>query len=229
MELNSENLVLLDDLLIQAYGPRPWRSHGSALDILILTVLTQATNDLNSHRVFKELKVRFPNWDEVLDASPEDLIPILKAGGLAQQKAARIQGILGELMEEKGEFSLEFLKDWQPLEAFDYLLGFKGVGPKTAACTLLFAWNMQVFPVDTHIHRISKRLGLVDEGTNAVKTRDLWQGALPTGRAYSLHVGLIEHGRRTCVARNPKCFHCNLTSICDFFKERRAAEDHRRS
>ncbi len=220
MELTRENLIKLDELLNEAYGKRGYKSEGSALDILIRTVLTQATNDKNAYKAFDALKEAFPTWEEVLDASIEDIAIPLKIGGLAYQKAQRIKGILQKLKEDNHELSLDFLEDQDLEDAFKYLTGFHGVGPKTAACTLLFTWCMDVFPVDTHIHRLSRRIGLVNEKATAVQTQKVWQEAIPPGRTYSLHVGLIEHGRKVCRARNPLCHECNLTEVCDYFLNR---------
>lgn len=217
MKLTEENLIKLDELLDEAYGQRIWEPKGTALDNLLLTVLTQATNDRNSHKAFQALKKAFPTWEEVIEAPLGRVVDLLRECGLAHQKALRMKGILRGLKDERGELSLDFLGEMNPEDAFNYLMRFKGVGPKTAACTLLFTWGMDVFPVDTHIHRISKRLGLVDGRASAIQTQERWQVVLPPGRAYSLHVGLIEHGRKVCVARNPVCYECRLTGVCDYF------------
>ncbi|NPV69296.1 MAG: endonuclease III [Firmicutes bacterium] len=194
---------------------------GDPLDVLILTLLSQATNDRNSGRAFRRLKQRFPTWDRVLEASEAEIEEAIRVGGLARQKAARIKGILRAVLERTGSFSLEFLRDWDTDAVWEYLTSLEGVGPKTAACVALFSLGRPAFPVDTHILRVSKRLGLVDEKASAEKAQEHLQKTIPPEMSMDLHLGLIEHGRRTCRPSKPGCHECRLRTAC----RRPAVED----
>jgi endonuclease-3 len=186
------------------------------VDVLIQTILSQNTSDTNSHRAFKNLRDRFPQWDDVVAARPAEIENAIRTGGLAKIKAHRIKNILSRIKSEWKTVSLDFLCAMSPEQARAVLAGFKGVGPKTAHCVLLFGCAMDVFPVDTHILRISKRIGLIHESASLERAHELWSEFLPPGLAYPLHINLIEHGRRTCRARNPRCCECCLGDLCCF-------------
>lgn len=201
--------------LERVYGPRPWRRHGrSALDALIGTILSQHTSDANSNAAFAGLRRAFPSWDACLDAHPRALEMAIRCGGLARQKTRNIRSILATLRAERGRLSLEFLGRRPTAQALDYLRGLPGVGPKTAACVLLFYWGRPVFPVDTHIHRIARRMGLIPETATAAEAHEILGDHCPPGLVYPLHVLLIEHGRRVCRARGPSCGSCALRDLC---------------
>ncbi len=189
-------------------------SNGDPLETLILTILSQATNDKNSGRAFRELKARFPAWEMVMNASEGEIEDAIREGGLAKQKAARIKAILQRVHREWGCVSLDHLREWDTGRVMDYLSSFEGVGPKTAACVLLFALGRPAFPVDTHILRVSRRLGLVREKDSAEKAQELLQEKIPPEMTMDLHLGLIEHGRRTCRPGNPRCSTCSLRRFC---------------
>lgn len=186
------------------------------LDTLVITILSQATSDSNCRRAFLELRSRFPSWEEVLAAPVEEVERAISVGGLAGQKAPRIQEILRRLDREQGRPSLEFLRDWPPRKARDYLASLPGVGPKTAACVLLFALDMPAFPVDTHILRVARRLGLVDDRAGAAATQRELEEVVPPDVAYPLHLNLIEHGRKFCRPQDPRCQACPLGQECRY-------------
>ncbi len=196
---------------------------GNILDTLILTILSQATNDRNSARAYSDLKAAFPGWEAALRAPAGQLAGAIRHGGLADQKAPRIQGILARIQADQGRLDLEFLRDWPPEKAFEYLTSFDGVGPKTAACTLLFAAGHPFFPVDTHILRIAHRMGLVPPKSTAEAAQRQLQVEIPTDLHYRLHVNLIEHGRAVCHPRNPGCPECVLRESCHWGRGRSMA------
>ncbi len=186
------------------------------LDELIGTMLSQNTTDANSSRAFAELKKRFPTWQAALEANSSQLASAIRIGGLAKQKAPRIQRILKELKKTTGKLSLEFLSAMTTAQAMQYLQGFTGVGSKTAACVLMFGLGREVCPVDTHIHRILNRLGILST-KNADETFTSLQPLVPKGKSYSLHINLIRHGKAICKARHPLCERCSLAESCKYF------------
>jgi len=207
-------------LLEAEYGERHWRSHANPLDELIATVLSQHTSDINTARAFASLKDRFADWDSVLVAPVDLVADAIRCGGLAEQKAPRIQGILRAIQTERQSLDLDQLRS-MPLDAArGWLLRLHGVGPKTAACVLLFSLGRPALPVDTHVHRVSKRLGLIGPKVSA----DAAHSALEAGlggdrdRVYSFHLTMIAHGRAVCTARRPYCERCPLTEHCDYFR-----------
>jgi len=186
------------------------------LDVLVFAILSQNTSDANARQAFDRLKEAFPTWEAVRDAPVEEVEEAIAVGGLAPTKAPRIQRILARLSADTGRCSLDFLAAMNTGEAMQYLTGLKGVGPKTAACVMLFALERPVLPVDTHILRISRRLGLVRPGAGAVEAQCLLQDACPPECVLPLHVYLIQHGRRVCKARNPDCGRCPFEEGCRF-------------
>lgn len=200
--------------LRRCYGPRPWVCFGEPVPVLVETILSQNTNDANSSEGFRRLSRHFRSWNKVADAPVDEVAKCIRISGLSEQKAPRIQAILRQLRQERGKIELGFLKEMTPQAAFDYLLSFKGVGPKTAQCVLLFSLNMPVFPVDTHIHRIAIRLGVLSKGTPADRAHERLLPLIPPADRYAMHVLLIEHGRRTCTARSPRCAWCDLIDLC---------------
>ncbi|HRU06115.1 MAG TPA: endonuclease III, partial [Candidatus Brocadiia bacterium] len=187
---------------------------GLPLDQLIATVLSQHTNDANSGRAFRELKRRFPRWELAAAAQPADIKDAIRTAGLAGAKSRSILRILAQVKADWGRYSLAKLKTQPPKDARQYLLSLPGVGPKTAACTLLFSFGMPVFPVDTHILRVTKRLGLLPPGATAEQAHDLLGQAAPHELCYPLHILIIWHGRRVCRARKPECGRCVLSDRC---------------
>ena len=196
------------------YGPVEPPEQGPVLDELILTILSQNTSDTNSGAAFDELQRRFASWDAVRRAPAARIARAIRQAGLSQQKAPRIKAILQQIHDERGELSLDFLGSMPTPEAVDYLRRFPGVGPKTVACVLLFACRMPVLPVDTHVHRASRRLGLIGPRTDAVKAHEELAQLVPPRLVLDFHIQLIRHGRTLCVARDPKCEDCPLLDLC---------------
>jgi len=184
------------------------------LDELIATILAQNTTDANSDAAFDQLVRQFATWDAVRRAPVAAIAKAIRTAGLQQQKAARIKRILHTLQQRHGSLSLEFLRTQPAAAAFTYLRSFLGVGPKTAACVLLFACRQPVLPVDTHVHRLSMRLGLVPPRTTAEKAHGLLARWVPARHVLEFHVLLIRHGRQVCHARRPRCADCPLLDMC---------------
>ena len=212
-------------LLERAYGKRPWRQWGDPVSVLVETILSQNTSDANSSAGYRQLRRRFRSWPAVAAAPVGEIEKCIRVSGLSRIKAPRIQGILRRIRQDRGKISLDFLRRMTPADATNYLCSFKGIGPKTAACTLLFSLQMPVFPVDTHILRIAKRLGLVPARATAEDVQETLTPRIPPARRYSMHVLLIEHGRRTCRARSPRCPWCPLLPICPHGRKRAQAEE----
>lgn len=196
------------------YGPRPWRRWGKALDGLIGTVLSQHTSDVNSAAAYRSLRRAFRTWTAVMNAPTRDVERAIRSGGLARQKTRCIQAILRAIKADRGRLSLDFLADWPLNRASEYLLALPGVGPKTAACVLLFNLGKPALPVDTHVHRLARRLELIPSETTAEQAHGLLGAACPPKLVYPLHILLIRHGREICRARKPRCDECPLADCC---------------
>jgi endonuclease-3 len=190
------------------------------VSVLIDTILSQSTSAANSDAGFKRLRRRFRSWNQVASAPVEEVERAIRVSGLSRQKAPRIQAILRRLEVDRGRIDLQFLADLDEQAAYDYLTSFPGVGPKTACCTLLFAFGKAVFPVDTHIHRIARRLGLIGPRASAEQAHDLIKPMIAPKHRYAMHVLLIEHGRKTCRAINPRCRECPLLEMCPYGQQR---------
>ncbi len=203
--------------LERAYGvPENRWTDWDVLDMLVAVILSQATSDANSDRTYDALKKRFPTWDAVLRAREQTLVETIRLGGLANQKAAVIRGLLREVRERHGSFDLSFLRGLPAAEAVAYLASFRGVGPKTAACTLLFACATEVFPLDTHIFRVLRRVGLIPPKCSDQFAHEVMDRLVPAGKFYSFHVNLIRHGRKLCRPRDPVCERCPIVEYCDY-------------
>jgi len=200
--------------LLEHYGEPAWDDRYAPLDELIGTILSQHTSDLNSERAFEQLKCRFPNWEAVRDAPLDDVIDAIRSGGLAVVKAQRIQAVLEALSANDGQVGLPDLRRIPPGQAVEFLTTLPGVGRKTAACVLLFGSHVPAIPVDTHVHRVNLRLGLVPPRTTPDATTDFLESALPKRDYYAFHVNLIHLGREICKAPRPRCEICPLRSRC---------------
>jgi endonuclease III len=205
-------VTLLDD----AYGRPHLTPRFPPLDELIYTVLSQNTADVNTDRSFAALKERFATWSAVRDAPVDEIESAIALGGLAHTKAPRIKAILRALSESGGEPGLERLDAMADAEAQTFLVSLPGVGPKTAACVLLFSLGRPLMPVDTHVHRLARRLDLIDAGVGADAAHEVLTGLAGPGAAeiYAAHVDLVRHGRRVCRARRPACDRCPLAGLC---------------
>ena len=193
----------------------PWRAHGDPVAELVLTLLSQNTSDTNSGRAYQSLVARFPDWDAVLAAPDGEIEAAIRIGGLAKTKAPRLKALLAELRERWGdEWDASQLKTLPLPEAKAWLTSLPGVGPKTAACVLLFALKRPALPVDTHVHRVCQRLGLINEKTGAAAAHELLESQVSREQVYPFHVALIRHGRRVCKAGRPLCEQCVLSDRC---------------
>lgn len=208
--------------LEEEYGRPAPRRKLRPLDELILTILSQHTSDANSSRAFQSLRERFESWEAVRDADPEAIAEAIKSGGLARIKAARIKELLQRLSAERGSLDLDFLGKMELGDARAFLLEMEGVGPKTAACVLLFSCDLPAFPVDTHIHRVARRIGLIGPTTSAEDAHQILESVVSPEEVYPFHVNLILHGRRVCKAQRPRCETCVLAPRCDYFAGRQA-------
>lgn len=196
------------------YGEPELRTHGDPMTELILTILSQNTSDTNSGRAFMRLISRFPTWESLMAADPAEIEKEIAVGGLAKIKTPRIQKIVEEVWGRRGSFDLAFLGEMPLEESKDWLRSLPGVGPKTVACVLMFALGKPALPVDTHVHRVSQRLGLVPAKATAEKSHDILEAMLAPDEVYPFHISLIKHGRRMCHAQRPKCGECPLLDRC---------------
>ncbi|MFU8826791.1 MAG: endonuclease III domain-containing protein [Brevefilum sp.] len=203
--------------LIEAYGLPVWRPALPAVDELVSTILSQNTNDTNRDVAFNSLKEAFPEWEAVMQANPGEVVEAIRTAGLANQKGPRIQKALREIADHtQGELSLEFLRDMPKEAARAWLTGVKGVGPKTAAIVLLFSLGIPAFPVDTHIYRVSGRMGIRPAQLSVEKTHDYLEAVIPEDAYYDLHLNLIRLGREVCGARKWQCYRCPVEDLCAF-------------
>jgi endonuclease III len=190
------------------------------LDELVATILSQHTSDRNSERAFASLRQRFPAWEDVLAAPVDVVADAIRMGGIADQKAVRIQRILAIVAEREGRLDLSRLHELDDSAVEAYLTSLPGVGLKTAACVLTFSMGRAAFPVDTHVHRVAVRLGWVPAAANAARAHDLLRELVPPDIRYDLHLALIEHGRRVCAARRPACEVCVICRHCAYGRSR---------
>jgi len=204
--------------LNETFGMPTWRSPLPPIDELISTILSQNTNDSNRDRAFGSLKERFPSWEAVRDADPGSVISCIKSAGLANQKGPRIQAVLQEITRERGRLDLAFLKELPVEEARLWLMKSKGVGPKTAAIVLLFSLGRPAFPVDTHIYRVTGRIGLRPAKMTVENTHPHLERVFPPYTYPAAHLNLIRLGRETCVSRNPDCPRCPIQHLCEYWR-----------
>ncbi len=201
-------------LLEREYGVRRWQRHRDPLSELILTILSQNTSDNNTQRAFSALVAEFGNWEAVADGDVEQIAHAIRCGGLSRIKAVRIKTILKRILQERSSLDLKFLSQMPFPEAKAWLRRLPGVGPKTASCVLLFSLGMPVLPVDTHLYRVAKRLGLINSNVSVERAHEILGGLVPQESIYGFHLNMVEHGRRVCRARKPKCEECILAEGC---------------
>ena len=202
------------DYLGAQYGPAQWHVRYSPAEELVYTILSQHTSDLNSERAFTNLMSVFDSLDAVADAPVEAIEEAIRRGGLAKQKAPRIKNVLNQIRDEIGSFDLSFLAEMPLDEAKAWLKRLNGIGPKTAAIVLCFSLGLPAMPVDTHIFRVSKRLGLIGEKVNADKAHDILEPMVEAQDVFAFHMYLIQHGRQVCKAQRPLCGECALAWGC---------------
>jgi len=223
VKLMRRRALAVHQRLLGAYGEPRWRNPMPPIDELVSTILSQNTNDLNRDRAFTALRQAFPTWEAVRDAPARSISRAIRPAGLANLKGPRIKAVLRAITKERGSLDLGFLRRMSPEQAMTWLMRFKGVGRKTASIVLLFSLGMPAFPVDTHIYRLSGRLGLRPEGASLEQTHDLLAQAFPPEAYYSAHLNLIRHGREVCHARNPVCAECILHRRCPYGRSSREA------
>ncbi len=202
--------------LLAFYGQPLWRNPLPALDELVSTILSQNTNDNNRDRAFERLRQHFPTWEQVRDSPLGEVIAAIRPAGLANQKGARIQEVLRQVTAERGSLDLTFLAEMPVEEARQWLLKFKGVGPKTAAIVLCFSLGKPAFPVDTHIYRVTGRIGLRPPGMDVEAAHPYLESLFPTDTYYTSHLNLIQLGREICQARRANCPACPLQLVCNY-------------
>ncbi len=208
----------IHEKLIESYGKPENTTNTDPVASLVNTILSQNTNDQNRDVAYRQLRDRYPTWEAVRDAPTEGIVAAIRPAGLGPSKGPRIQQALQRITEERGEITLDFLRDMPLEEARNWLLDIKGVGPKTAAIVLLFAMNRPAFPVDTHVHRVTKRLGLIPDNASREQAHEILEDMLPETIYYPFHLNLIRHGRRICEARSPKCERCPLQDSCVYYQ-----------
>jgi endonuclease III len=217
MDTSQKNLAQeVQRRLLIRYGHPDWGNPVPPLDELVSTILSQNTNDQNRDAAYRSLRSRFPTWEAVCGAPVQSVVDAIRVAGLANQKGPRIQAILQKILTEQGVLDLAFLRQLPPKEVHQWLLNLDGVGPKTAAIVMLFSLGMPMFPVDTHIYRVSGRLGLRPAEMTVEQTHDHLGSLFPVEAYAPVHLNLIHLGRELCSARQPKCSICPLVDICDF-------------
>jgi len=210
----QEKMRQILDLLRGEYSVPKWQPRSDPVSVLVQTILSQNTSDANSRGAFQSLLVSFNNWGEVVDADVEAIARCIRCGGLGRIKAQRIKQALGEIVRRRGRLELDFLSQLTPSDAEDWLQKLPGIGLKTARCILLFSLGMPALPVDTHILRVAKRLGLVSPKVSLREAHCALGEIVPPMDAYQFHILVIEHGRKICQARHPHCQDCVLKKIC---------------
>ncbi len=213
-----DKAVKVQEMLLDYYGEPEWRTPLSPVDELVSTILSQNTNDVNRDRAFANLRGHFSTWESVRDADVNEIIEAIRPAGLANQKGPRIQQVLQEITRQRGGLDLDFLAEMSFEEARNWLMGFKGVGPKTAAIVLLFSYSRPAFPVDTHIYRVTGRLGLLPEKMSVEQAHDHLTALFPPKAYKAAHLNLIRLGREICHAHKPKCPVCPLKSVCNYYR-----------
>ncbi|MBM4467144.1 MAG: endonuclease III [Chloroflexi bacterium] len=213
-----EKALAIHHVLIKEYGQHEWRPRLDPLSELIFTILSQNTSDVNRDRAWKRLKERFPTWESVLAADVAEIAEAIRPGGLANVKAPRIQEVVQAIKRERGDLTLDFLAEMEVDQARRWLTSLNGVGPKTAAIVLLFSLGKPAFPVDTHVHRVSRRLGLIEPKTSREQAHQVLEALLPPEIYYAFHLNLIAHGREVCQAQQPRCATCVLREHCGYFR-----------
>jgi len=212
----SKKALRVHKKLLKTYGEPLWRNPLPPVDELVSTILSQNTNDVNRDRAFNALRAKFPTWEQVRDADTDEVIEAVRVAGLANQKGPRIQQVLRDITAERGSLDLSFLAAMPLEEARNWLTRFKGVGPKTAAIVLCFSLNRPAFPVDTHVYRVTGRIGLRPEKMTVEQEHPHLESIFPPETYYAAHLNIIRLGREVCAARKPNCPVCPVRELCDY-------------
>ena len=221
---NERTFDEIERILDDTYGPRILRANGDPVSELVGTILSQNTSDVNTARSFASLRTRFPTWSEVITADTNTVRDAIRMGGLGNIKAPRIQQVLNAIYQQRGSFDLSFLTTMESTAAQTWLMHLDGVGPKTAACVLLFSFGMPLMPVDTHVARVMTRLAVVPDRSSTLRKERIIETLIGTdaNRMYAVHVETIAHGRQLCRAQTPHCEQCPLRSVCPYYQENTA-------
>ena len=226
--MNSSNFLptaeQIHQILLETFGPVDWRPSLSPVDELVSTILSQSTTDLNRDRAFHNLRDQFESWEAVRDGEVAEIEAAIRVAGLSRQKAPRIKAALVTITQTQGALTLDFLRAMSVDEARQWLTQLHGVGLKTASIILLFSLGMPAFPVDTHVHRTTKRLGLIPPKMSAEKAHYVLEAALPPETYLDAHLNLIRLGREVCQARKPNCPICPLQAVCSYYREQIAQD-----
>ncbi len=212
----KQRAIKIHQTLLTAFGEPIWRNPLPAIDELVSTILSQNTNDINRDRAFESLRAKFPTWEAVRDAKEADVINAIRPAGLANQKGPRIQQVLCAITEERGALDLQFLVELPLEEARAWLTKFNGVGPKTAAIVLCFSLGRPAFPVDTHVYRVTGRLGLRPDKMTVEQAHPYLESVFPPETYYAAHLNIIRLGREVCNARKPNCPQCPVNTLCEY-------------
>ncbi len=212
----KKRAIKIHQTLLVAFGEPIWRNPLPAIDELVSTILSQNTNDVNRDRAFESLRAKFPTWEAVRDAKEKEVIEAIRVAGLANQKGPRMQQVLRSITEERGALDLQFLAELPLEEARAWLTKFNGVGPKTAAIVLCFSLGRPAFPVDTHVYRVTGRLGLRPEKMTVEQAHPYLESVFPPETYYAAHLNIIRLGREVCNARKPNCPQCPVNKLCEF-------------
>jgi endonuclease-3 len=215
----TQRALQVHQRLLEAYGQPTWRNPLPPVDELVSTILSQNTNDINRDRAYSALKRHLPTWEAVRDAESQIVIAAIRPAGLANQKGPRIQALLRAITAERGSLDLTFLRELPLEEAHAWLMKFNGVGPKTTAVVLLFSLGRPAFPVDTHIYRVTGRIGLRPEKMTVEQTHQHLERLFPPETYYAAHLNIIRLGRKVCAARKPNCPACPIRELCDYGKQ----------
>ncbi len=223
--METKKLALsIHQALLDKYGSPTWRPHLSPVGELVSTILSQNTNDTNRDLAYESLTEQFPTWESVRDAPEDKIMQAIKTAGLANQKGPAIQNALREITSARGQIELDFLRSKSPQQALEWLVKLKGVGPKTASIVLLFSLGMPAFPVDTHVFRVTGRVGIRPKKMSADKAHTYLAELFPVESYYPVHLNLIRLGREVCQARSPRCLDCPLKKMCAYYEKLPANE-----
>lgn len=212
----AKRAIKIHEKLLEFYGEPVWRNPLPAIDELVSTILSQNTNDVNRDRAFESLRAKFPTWEAVRDAKTKAVIDAIRPAGLANQKGPRIQQVLKAITKERGNLDLSFLKKMSVDDARNWLIKFNGVGPKTAAIVLCFSLDMPAFPVDTHVYRVTGRIGLRPDKMTVEQAHPHLESLFPPATYYAAHLNIIRLGREICTARKAMCEKCPIRKLCDY-------------